>query len=124
MYCKYCKQPHPDHFIFCPITGHRIVWDNKSINEEREIQRYQKDLRTHVPLGGMYHKLRFKTERQKESERQAVIYAFENKEQISEIIRRSKSYDHIVENIINYLDFNRESAEAIADRKFIILDLV
>lgn len=125
MKCIYCKQEHPDNFIFCPMTGFRIVWDSNSKIEEREVFEYQRDLASIVPIGGKYHRIKqLVNEGQKECGRNAVIFALENKEQFASIMRRSKSYDDMVSKIIYYCNFDEYCAKEIADYRYILLGLI
>lgn len=123
MKCIYCKQEHPDNFIFCPMTGFRIVWDNNSKIEEREVFEYQRDLASVVPIGGMFHRPKLVNEETKERGRRAIIFALENKEQFASIMRRSKSYDDIVSKIMYYFNFDKYCAKEIADYRYILLGL-
>lgn len=125
MKCIYCKQEHPDNFIFCPMTGFRIVWDNNSKIEEREVFEYQRHLASFVPMGGMFHRQKplFENEEKKERGRRAVIFALENKEQFASIMRRSKSYDDIVSKIMYYFNFDKYCAQEIAAYRYILLGL-
>lgn len=125
MKCIYCKQEHPDNFIFCPMTGFRIVWDNNSKIEEREVFEYQRDLASFIPMGGKFHhRLRLVNEETKERGRRAVIFALENQEQFASIMRRSKSYDDMVSKIMYYCNFDEYCAKEIADYRDILLGLI
>lgn len=123
MKCIYCKQEHPDNFIFCPMTGFRLVWDNNSQIEEQEIYEYQIDLSHSVPIAGLPNRVRplFETEERKERKRSAVIFAFKNKEQFASIMRRSKSHDDMVSKIMYYWDFDESCAREIAHYKYILM---